>query len=263
MFKMCKQFVFAIVATLCLSTLSVTFVQADENSNPQPTTRSSWGAIKQLYNPLPTTDVVKVGLSADESRLAKPGVGPMAASVNWANNVLSEAFYSLDESRSGSSKLFYQGNPMGDWSYPWRNDCCDALGNVTRYMYGGNTSWRGGLGTWNGYQQLGECKFGVNLILYRSSYGYPGGHLFLPSGYTYAPYGWRSAQPGWVIQSPSPNNHTAIVVSNNGTSINVIDSNWIGGPGKFALSRHTISGATLDSWGFRAYNPWENPRLVQ
>lgn len=183
--------------------------------------------------------------------------------VYWANNVLSEAFYALDQSRSGTSTKTYYGQYMGDWPYPWQGDCCNALGRVTYLMYGSNTSWRGSLGTWNGYQQGGQCKFFANLVLYRSSYGYPGGHLFLPSGYSYASNNWRSAQPGWIIQAPSTRPHTAIVVSNYGGSLDVIDSNWIGGYGNFAIGRHALSSATLDSWGFRAYNPWENPSLVQ
>lgn len=215
----------------------------------------------QEKHPLqPQTSALNQAGPIDTISVQKPGV--QLASVNWSNNILSEAFYALSQSRSGTSGKAYNGNYMGDWPYPWQGDCCNALAKVTSYMYGSNTSWRGDLGTWNGYQQGGQCKFLVNLVLYRSSYGYPGGHLFLPSGYSYAPHGWRSAQPGWVIQAPSSRPHTAIVVRNNGSNLDVIDSNWVGGAGKYLISRHTISASTLDSWGFKSYNPWDNPRLV-
>jgi hypothetical protein len=188
---------------------------------------------------------------------------PQPASANWANSVVSEACYALSQNRSGTSRLMYQGSYMGDWPYPWAGDCCNALSRVTSLMYGGNTTWRGGLGTWNGYQQGGQCKFFVNLVLYRSSYGYPGGHLFLPSQYGYANRSWRDAQPGWVIQAPADNPHTALVLSNGGGWLDVIDANWVAGAGRYLISRHRLSASTLDAWGFRSYNPWENPRLVQ
>lgn len=151
---------------------------------------------------------------------------------------------------------------MSDWPYPWQNDCCDALGRVTRLMYGTSTASRGALGTWNGYQQGGQCKFFVNLVLYRCSYGYPGGHLFLPSGYSYATRPWREARPGWIIQAPAHRPHTAIVVANGGSWLDVIDANWTGGNGKYLISRHRLSAVTLDQWEFRGYNPWSPGYVV-
>lgn len=252
----CKKLLY-LLAVLCaaLTIILPSPILADDQT-PPVVSRSSWGAIKALYRQ-------EVGQSDSASAFGVQKPGAQLAGAYWGNNLISEAFYALCEQRSGSSHKFYYGQPMSDWEYPWRGDCCNALNRVTSLMYGSNTSWRGGLGTWNGFQQGGQCKFFANLVLYRSSYGYPGGHLFLPSGYSYAPYGWRQAQAGWIIQAPSSRPHTAIVVANHGSSLEIIDSNWIGGDGNFAIGRHWLSASTLDNWGFRAYNPWENPRLVQ
>lgn len=193
----------------------------------------------------------------------EPMGAALAGSVAWESRVLSEACYALSQSRSGYSNKSYGGNAMGDWPYPWQGDCCDALGVVTRKMYS-VASDRGLLGLWSGqYQQGGECKFFVNLVLYRSSYGYPGGHLILPGGtYTYSgSRDWRNAGPGWIIQSASMP-HTAIVVANYGSSLSVIDANWVGGRGSYVISRHIISASTLDTKGFRAYRPHEACNLT-
>ena len=125
-------------------------------------------------------------------------------------------------------------------------------------MYGSNTAGRGSLGTWNGFQQGGECKFFVNLVLYRSSYGYPDGHLILAGGkYDYDnPHYWWEARPGWVLQMKSPL-HTAIVYRNLGNGLDVIDSNWTGGRGIYLISRHAIGYSTLDNGTSRVYKPWE------
>lgn len=198
--------------------------------------------------------------SGDSLAVLKPCAQP--AGVAWGNNVLSEAFYALSQSRSGRSSLMYNGYSMSDWRYPWEGDCCNALDRVTSLMYP-NPADRGSLGKWLGtYQQGGQCKFFANLVLYRSSYGYPGGHLFLWSGYSYAPYSWQQAQTGWIIQAPVGRPHTAIVVMRYGDGLDVIDSNWVGGNGNYAIARHPMSAATLNSWSFKACNPWENPRLV-
>ena len=66
------------------------------------------------------------------------------------------------------------------------------------------------------------------------------------------------------LQIPLDRSITAIVVANYGTSLDVIDCNWVGSENGFhyVLGRHTFSSSTLNSWGFRAYNPWANPILV-
>lgn len=189
--------------------------------------------------------------------------GPLSGPA-WEANLLSEAKYALSQSRSGYSNLIYRPSQyisyyMSDWAYPTQGDCCDALGTVTKLMYGSTTSpSRGALGKWLGlYQQGGECKFFVNLVLYRSSYGFPGGHLKLPGGgvYTYKnPQNWRNAQPGYILQSASMP-HTAIVVANYGSGLTVIDANWVGGRGSYAIARHNLSAADLDANGYSSYRP--------
>ena len=42
-----------------------------------------------------------------------------SVSVDWGNNILSEACYALSQARNGSSNLAWNGNVMGDWPYPW------------------------------------------------------------------------------------------------------------------------------------------------
>jgi len=214
------------------------------------------GCSDQKENPL---------ISENQSDSSSLGILPKVTGPAWENNVLSEACYALSQSRSGYSNLNWNGYAMGDWPYPWQGDCCGALAKVTKEMYGANTGGRGSLGLWQGlYQQGGECKFFVNLILYRCSYGFPGGHLMLPGGSYYytSPKNWRDAQPGYIIQSASMP-HTAIVIANYGSSgLSVIDANWIGGRYSYAIGRHVIPPSTLDQKGFLAYRPTDACNLV-
>ncbi len=209
--------------------------------------------------------------------IEKPNVqSPSTSAVGpaWEANIVSEAFYALSQSRSGGSSKTYQGYAMSDWPYPLQGDCCDALTKVTVHTYGSNCPpCRGPLGLWAGqYQQCGWCKFFVNLVLYRSSYGYPGGHIVLRTGYYWNPgYDVRNAQPGWIIQADGPSGpHTAIVVANLGWGLDVIDANWVGtyrnSSGvmvySYAIARHPMSWSTLSAWGFRAYRAHEVCTLI-
>jgi len=201
---------------------------------------------------------------AEEERGKQKVIGPA-----WENNIVSEAFYALSQRRDGhSNKAYWNGREslaMGDWPYPYRGDCCNALGKVTRYMYGSCTSCRGPLGTWHGYQQGGWCKFFVNLVLYRSSYGYPNGHLVLPrSTYIYNnPHNYWEAEPGWIIQSATLP-HTAIVVQRLSNGLDVIDSNWVGTYWNghqwvysYVIARHRITWTKLRKANFKAYRAHE------
>jgi hypothetical protein len=209
----------------------------------------------------------QVNLPVDSDRALQPDSTnlPVLTDVGpaWEGYIVSEAFYALSQSRNGGSSRSYNGYTMSDWPYPLQGDCCNALGIVTNYMYGGNIGLRGPLGLWlNQYQQGGQCKFFVNLVLYRSSYGYPGGHLVLTPGYSWSPsYSVYDAQPGWIIQSPSLP-HTAIVVSRLSNGLDVVDANWIGGNGSYAIGRHPITWSTLNAYGFRAYRAHQICRLL-
>lgn len=178
----------------------------------------------------------------------------------WEGNIVSEAKYSLCQQRTGTSHKVYQGLAMGDWDYPHQGDCCNALARVRAHIGADNV---GSLGLWqNQYRQGGYCKFFTDFVLYRSSYGYPGGHLVLRGGtYSYPnPRSVSQAQPGWILQKPSPGPHTAIVVALLGWGLDVIDSNFTGGNGSFAISRHPLSWSQLT--GYNAYRAHEACVLI-
>lgn len=244
-----RLYPFAALVMLCLFTLGYP-AQADNNPNPQSVTRTTWGAIKVLYRAETAAEK-----SPMPSAIQKPGVGQYATySGDWSNNILSEAYYSLNRYRTGSSNCIYQGMAMSDWDYV-PNDP-GALTVVTNYIGSAN---RGGItGTWNGCcHRGGYCKFFVDLVLYWSSYGIGNGwHLVLPGGTYYyggymPAYDVRQAQPGWVIQRAGSNPHTAIVARNLGWGLDLIDSNYTGGNGNFVISRHALSWADL--YGYTAY----------
>ncbi len=189
-----------------------------------------------------------------------PVMAPLVAYTgDWTNNVLSETRYALSRSRSGTSSLTRNGLYMGDWNYVSGGTDPSALQKITQ-KYSGPA----GTGTYgfHVYAQGGWCKFFVDLVLYRSSYGLSGGyHLTLPSGYTYAQTDVRRAGPGWVIQSALP--HTAIIDAPyrdaSGAQIGwwVIDANWVGSgtTNMYWIAKHPLSFSTLNAYGFRAWLP--------
>ena len=195
----------------------------------------------------------------------------------WGDNIVSEAFYALSQSRSGgSSKKYKDSNnnvwTMADWN--WAKTDRDADGHVSRYI-GCEDKWddncwscnyyRGKTGKKNGYYRGGECKFFANLVLYRSSYGWGDGkHLAIPHLYSYANRSVRDADKGWVIQAPQYpgkdyGQHTAIVVHKYPGGLDVVDSNFTG-PGEHYIARHFMSWSDLSR--FKAWCPWENPRYI-
>ncbi len=253
------QFPFATLAMLCLLTLTTTLAQADDTSNPQ--VHSSWGAIKAIYRgntPIPYT---AERVEESTAQVRKPGISPMATyGGDWSNNVLSEAFYTLDLYRTGSSTCAYNGMAMSDWvqrfGYTYPRSDAGALANVSAVIGSANVGVIDG--TWNGCPARGGyCKFFVDLVLYRSSYGIGNGyHLILPGGTYYyggymTPYDPHQAQPGWVIQRAGSHPHSAIVAANLGWGLDLIDSNYVGGDGNFVIARHAMSWGDLS--GFTAY----------
>lgn len=193
---------------------------------------------------------------------------PSIAAVGpaWESYIVSEAYYALCQQRNGSSHLVYNGLAMSDWDYPHSDSY--ALNRLIA-NYGSDT---GPLGLWQSrYRQGGWCKFFVDMVLYRSSYGYPNGHLFLPTGYVFSPaHGVGEAQPGWILQAPSKV-HTAIVVARLSNGLDVIDANWIGTYKRpdgsmaysYAIGRHVITWQTLSDNKYAAYRAHEICRLVQ
>jgi hypothetical protein len=202
-------------------------------------------------------------------------VGSMAAAQYWGDRIVSEAFYALNQNRTGGSSVSYHGCAMGDWDYIASDEFADK--RIASYV--GGCGYRGSargfrtMSDWDGSSdrcaQGGHCWYFANLVLFRSSYGWGGNmHLVLPSPSTsgYATKTVRSAQPGWVLQAHSPTKgpHTAIVVAANSGGLSLVDANYVGSDGgwKFLIARHDMSWSQLDSWGFKAYCPWETPKLI-
>lgn len=191
----------------------------------------------------------------------------------WGDRIVSEAFYALSRNRTGGSNVTHCGNAMSDWPYVESDRVADE--RISEYIDGDDCGNRGGAGGSTSLKDCddsydtcfkgGYCRYFVDLVLYRSSYGWGGGqHLVVDrSGTSYATESTRSAQKGWVIQANGRYGpHTAIVVYVYPGGLDVVDSNWTGGDGNFLISRHFMSWGTLDSWGFKAYNPWADPKLI-
>lgn len=166
-----------------------------------------------------------------------------------------EMRYALSRRVDGTSGLTYQGKYMGDWNY--------VTGGTDNWAFDKKRAeYSGGTGTvgFGPYGRGGWCKFFVDLLLFRSSYGLGNGyHLYLPGGYTYATVNPRYAAPGWVLQSTMP--HTALVDAPHYNSAGqhdgwwVIDANWVGGNGQFYISRHFFTFTDLDANSFKAWKP--------
>lgn len=220
-----------------------------------PSTATTWGRVKSTYRGDSTFPNASTADTSSSGRIAKPGMETMASyGGDWSNNIISESFYTLNKYRTGSSNVVYQGQALSDWPYVISDP--GALSVMTSYI--GGTYWRGGIdGTWNGGSRGGYCKFFVDLVLYRSSYGIGGGnHLVLPAGtYNYAgymtAYAVRDASRGMVVQRGGSWPHSAIVVANLGWGLDLIDSNYIGSDGNFVIARHAMSWSQLS--GFTAY----------
>ncbi|MEK7637605.1 MAG: hypothetical protein AAB402_04455 [Patescibacteria group bacterium] len=236
-----------------LQTVPLAQTDTPADVTAKPAIRSTWGAIKALYrgNSMDPNAMTQDSTSAG---MVKPGAGTMATyGGDWSNNIISEVYYSLNKYRTGTSGVVYQGLALSDWGYA--RDDTGALNAMTIYIGSGN---RGGIdGTWNRGSRGGYCKFFVDLVLYRSSYGIGGGyHLVLPAGTfnygSYMPaYGVQQATRGMVIQRGGTYPHTAIVVANLGWGLDLIDSNFTGGDGNYVISRHAL--AWTDLAGYTAY----------
>ncbi len=184
-----------------------------------------------------------------------------------------ECFYALSRSVSGTSSRQINGDAVSDWNY-----LCNDLNayTVMRDHYSGNssvqddffTSPRGSNGLWpaptdyglqDGIGRAGQCPYFANLILYRSA-TYWDNNRFLRS-YSFYINDWgngygprqhtkpaREARISDVIQSKKVNGHRAIVVKimigqegSTVTSVDVIDSNFVGGRDQEMIGRHVIA----------------------
>lgn len=130
--------------------------------------------------------------------------------------------------------------------YGWSWDLIGDSGAWPEYALSGN---------WRNVGHGGMCKFFADLVQWRATGGDKG---FLPSN-TSASGSIDYVEPGDIIQIPQYVGHTAVVIAvlardNWGrvTSVDVIDSNYIGGSGKFVIARHPISGSALKN--YRTYH---------
>lgn len=223
---------------------------------------------EQPVQPVPASSIDE--LSAFDDATTKGDVQSTALAQYWGDRIVSEAFYALNQSRSGSSNVSYQGWVMGDWNYVESDVSADL--RVSYWIGGcenrggarGTVTMRESNGTYKVCHKGGYCRYFANLVLYRSSYGWGGGqHLVLPrAGTSYATQSVRNAQVGWVLQGSGGNLHTAIVVAVNGSGLDVVDANYVGGNGNFLIARHFYTWAKLQTLGYMAYCPWANPVLI-
>lgn len=208
--------------------------------------------------------VVGVAVSSD-ARLA---------STNRRAAVL-EAFYALDPGYYGFSSKLINGNTVSDWHYlytdlnAYRNEkpayCCDpkdgsSYASVIPEFFSESTLDKYSYNLRGDYVgRGGQCKFFVDLLLFRSEAAtrISGTHT-LPS---YSTMSAKTryighARPGDVIFRITGTKHVALVVhvlSGNSdagtvTSVDVVDSNYIGGDGNEIIGRHIIQGAELSSY---------------
>lgn len=203
-----------------------------------------------------------------------PEDAPELLGKYWGDKIVSEAYYTLSQTRSGGSTKSYKDTrgrtwTMSDWN--WAQTDREADGHVSNYIGCKNKDedgrascdyYRGKTGSMDGYYRGGECKFFVNMVLYRSSYGWGNReHLVTPHWYNYANRDVRDAEVGWVIQkSTSP--HTAIVVYKYAGGLDVVDSNYIGQDRghEHWIARHLMTWSELG--GYKAWCPWEDPEIL-
>lgn len=193
-----------------------------------------------------------------EARLAPAGVQyDRTAVVNEAYYALSGVPYS---SSIGSSTWNYLSSDPGAywhtrdyWTtrYPVNGYMTNANDLVLRnYFIAGNLP---AYGRYNGYLRGGQCKYFANLLLYRAGVANVDP---MPTYTTMATQAKSSsyAKPGDVLFRT--NYHTAIVtriISGNSatgtvTSVEVVDSNYVGGAGNERIGLHTFSGTTLTQY---------------
>lgn len=173
----------------------------------------------------------------------------------------------LEESAKTPSGLICSALP-DYWRYACWREICYALSAV-RYQqqqYGQSTRsywWNNGwwfAGDWDydglGYGKGGQCKHFASRIVTRAT----GGRYSLPSGYDYAHGDIGGCRPGDIIQKPTSTVHTAVVFTvlqrdgeGRATSVDVIDSNFVGGIRMGMIARHYFP---YGSWSLNSFRVW-------
>jgi len=195
--------------------------------------------------------------------------------------VVMEAYYALDPAHYGFSSKLYNGWTVSDWKYLATDT--NAY-DKEKSWYGSNSSvpsyslFYTNLEAYSyrdGYGRGGQCKYFVDTLLFRSEAAtrINGTHVLptysamsnstRPIGYT---------RPGDVIFRTNGTPHVASVVQvlsgnsdwGNVTSVDVVDSNYVGGNGQEIIARHIIQGSELSnyriytgvSYYWEPYYPW-------
>lgn len=229
---------------------------ATATSTPIP---STWGGIKAVY-----------GMNDAASPVHKGGSGGLTINSwdpsGYQLSIQLEAYHALSTRNNGSSGVtLYVGNYAyagGDWDYVNDPGGASALSAMKSHY---SASQIGSYGLWRedwitrsslNVGHGGYCKFFADLVQWRATGGKKG---YLPCN-TCAGGSVSNVGIGDIIQIPSnTSGHTAIVVNvlsrnNDGSvhSVDVIDSNYVGGDGEFIIAHHPISQPELDS--YRTYH---------
>lgn len=263
-------------------------VPADDQA-PPVVQGSSWGALKALYRGPRDSTQANSPFGA-----RKPVTGPMNAQDrsqfsfpggDWSSRVAWEARYALNHWANGVTAHQVGDDAYGyrwlaDWDYinggfyvegSWYNGDAYALEKTKQ-----EAGWVIGPLGFDGFAYRGGwCTFFARLILYRATYwaGY-GSHLTMPNfnrrdgtGSLYDWCNWAhmtkdftSAKPGWLaFRPPSVGNEHVAILDVRATSKGrdgwwLIDSNYVGGNGKYYIARHFLPMTILNTY-YWAWTP--------
>lgn len=235
--------------------------------------------VQSTFGPAPSDQATR-----SDTSLPKPGTQTLRLAADSRQAIVQESFFALDPGHYGRSSLMISGNNVGDWAY-MSNDMNAYGVMKAHYGVANSSVWEdgrfpsffsdpsyyaymkekytssGAFGSFGTkYGRGAQCRLFANLILYRCE-AYWDNNRYL---YSYATYrddfnGSRrmtkpigQVQIGDVIQTLTTSGHTAIVVQimardagGNVSSVDVIDSNYVGGMNNEIIGRHVISSIPL------------------
>ncbi len=204
------------------------------------------------------------GISVLEPRIETPDGIDNPTEMSWDPSgwqlaIILEAKHALSQRNNGtSSQILHYGGDFygGDWDYVGSDPYAREIMSV---HYGWNWNYIGDPGAWpehdltNNWRVVGHggyCKFFADLVQWRATGGSKG---FLPSN-NQASGSIDYVEPADIIQRNDGNPHTAIVIKilerrgGKVKKVDVIDSNYIGGNGRFIISRHPIGGSEFQKY---------------
>lgn len=206
MYRKTLVFAFAALAVLCLSTLAVNSVQADDLSNPQPVINRSWGSIKTLYQP-PTFTNVATQDSTSAAQIGKPGVSAFAGTIanqNWWRG-LSQGTRNEAICQTAYNHMVSLGGGYNRFSSPSGYNCK----------------------TWVQMYVVPNASRGVATIPQSTSWcTWASGQYVQLAGYGPAGLSIRGAERGQIAQASWGNYpHTMIIWARDAYGVQVIDCN--------------------------------------